>query len=255
MNKFIKIISILLFCLSVQTCKAQKITNKNNDYMEHLITSDFEKLDINNKELLATKSRYGTTEPPKFIVRLNSVSNDNRIETYGLLGVYYDQWLYPKKGWFEMYKAFYSNGNIKEKFVQNKTSDEKYGKMYEFDEQGRLTKTTDFDEGWTTSFKTVTEIAGEYAKKYRYKVETDVDVEIEDDQMWKNEYVKIWRKENQGKKYWIIGFNKAHLENQDDKKTERLVILIDDLTGKVLEKNHYFDWYNRYFKDPLEPQN
>ncbi|SUV52734.1 hypothetical protein [Bergeyella zoohelcum] len=251
MNKHFKIINILMICFTINACNTQKNVNINKA-MEQLFNYNFEKLDINNKELLATKSRYGTVEPAKFIVRLNSAYYNIRIETYGLLGVYYDQWLYPKKGWFKIYKEFYPNGNIRLKRIFNKTSNGDYGKMYEFNEQGKLIKITDFEEGWLTSFEEVTRIATKYAKKYNYKVETAFDGEINDDQLWKNEYVKIWRKEHEGKKYWLIGFNKAHFENSDDRKTERLVILIDDSTRQIVDKNHYFDWYNRYFKEPFE---
>ncbi|WP_129041681.1 hypothetical protein [Chryseobacterium sp. CH21] len=155
----------------------------------------------------------------------------------------------PTKGWFNIQKEYYPNGNIKLKRIYNKTSKGDYGLMYEFDEYGKLTKTTNFDEGWKTSFEAVTEIAKEYIQKYNYKIDVSANAVINTDPQWNKQYVKIWRKENDGKKYWQIGLNKGHDDNPDDKKCERVVILMDDSSGKVLKNEHYFDWYNRFFKE------
>ena len=43
--------------------------------------------------------------------------------------------------------------------------------------------------------------------------------------------------------------NKGHFENPDDKKCERIIILVDDSSGKVLKNEHYFDWYNRFLRN------
>ncbi|WP_333852036.1 hypothetical protein [Epilithonimonas sp.] len=134
-----------------------------------IIDSSFEKLNINNSTLLKTKTRYGTKEPPAFTVNLDENSqNGTLIKTYGLLGEYYDQWITPSKGWFEVYKEFYADGNIKVKRIYNKTSPGDYGKLYEFDKIGKLIKTVDFENTWKTSFTTITEIADKYAKKSHY---------------------------------------------------------------------------------------
>lgn len=254
MNKHFKIINILMICFTIHACNTQKNVNINKA-MEQPITSDFEKLDTDNSKLLQTKKAQGNIEPysSRFNVDLTDTLKNGNIEIIlGTIGVDYGKKIILKKGWFDIEKEFFGNGNIRLKRIFNKTSNGDYGKMYEFNEQGKLVKTTDFDEGWLTSFEEVTHIATKYAKKYNYKVETAFDGEINDDQLWKNEYVKIWRKEHEGKKYWLIGFNKAHFENSDDRKTERLVILIDDSTRQIVDKNHYFDWYNRYFKEPFE---
>jgi hypothetical protein len=229
-------------------CNAQKKTLYKNQDMK-LIDSSFEKLNINNPILLETKKRYGTNMPPKYIVDLEQTLTDRIVKTGGIVDIYYDQWIFPNKGWFKIYKDFYANGNIKLKKIRNKTSQEDYKSMYEFDSQGNLIKTTNFDKDWKTPFEAITETASEYGKKFHYQVKTGTNDVISDHQNWLEEYVKIWRKEKDGKKYWVIGFNKAHFDNPDDKKCERLVILVDDTTGKVLEKLHYFDWYNRLFKN------
>ncbi|MBW3524570.1 hypothetical protein [Chryseobacterium sp. NKUCC03_KSP] len=232
-------------------CQAQKKPTHNNTPM-NIIDSSFEKLNINDSTLLKTKKRYGTADPPKYIVNLNeTLQSGTSIETYGLLDTYYDQWITPSRGWFRYYKEFYSDGNVKLKRIYNKTSDGNYGFLYEFDKEGKLLRTTDFEKDWKTSFIGITEIANKYAKKFNYKVDTSEDGIIisKNDQQWDKEYVKIWRKEKNGKRYWLIGFNKGHPENTDDKKCERLVILIDDINGKTLKKEHYFDAYNHIFKE------
>lgn len=235
-----------MICFTIHACNAQKNINKNSDYMEYLINASFEKFDFSKLK----KSENQPTRPHSKVVYETVYDTLQSGDILEITDFYYR--LNPKKGWFKIYKEFYPNGNIRLKRIFNKTSNGDYGKMYEFDEQGKLVRTTDFEEGWLTSFEEVTQVANKYAKKYNYKVETAIDGEINDDQLWKNEYVKIWRKEHEGKRYWLIGFNKAHFENSDDRKTERLVILIDDSTGKIIDKNHYFDWYNRYFKEPFE---
>jgi len=246
-----KKIFFYLIVIVFYQCQAQKKTTHTNSPM-NIIDSSFEKLNINNSTLLKTKKRYGTTEPPKYIVNLNeTLQSGALIETYGLLDSYYDQWINPSQGWFKYYKEFYSDGNIKLKRIYNKTSDGNYGFLYEFDKQGKLVKTTNFEKDWKTFFTGITGIANKNAKKFNYKVDTSDDgvITSKDNQQWDKEYVKIWRKDQGGKKLWFIGFNKGHYENSDDKKVERVVIVIDDVTGKEIKKLHYFDWYNRNFKE------
>ncbi|OAH75950.1 hypothetical protein AXA65_02415 [Chryseobacterium sp. FP211-J200] len=160
--------------------------------------------------------------------------------------------IYKKRGWFNIYKEYYANGNIKSKGVENKTYNGDYGLLYEFNEQGQLTKTTDFEKDWHTSFESITEIATRYKKKYDYKAETAIDGVINDNTNWEQDYVIIRRKEEIGKRYWYIEFNRPQYENPLNKKVERVVVVVDDATGKELEKLHYFDFYNTFFKDPLK---
>lgn len=248
MNKYYYIISVAIYLMTC-SCNSQKTMNKTEIMMTQYIDANFENFDFS---ILKKSDEWYENSNHFSYLSKDTLSNDGTQLT--ITGDFSKGVIlaHPQKGWFKFYKEFYPNGNIRLKRIFNKTSNGDYGKMYEFNEQGKLVKTTDFDEGWLTSFEEVTHIATKYAKKYNYKVETAIDGEINDDQLWKNEYVKIWRKEHEGKKYWLIGFNKAHFENSDDRKTERLVILIDDSTRQIVDKNHYFDWYNRYFKEPFE---
>lgn len=251
MKTHLKLIYSFFLCLNLYQCQSQNINSNKSNNM-NLIDSSLEKLNIDNPKLLETKKTQGLVEPylSRFDVDLTETLGDSSIQsTIGTIGLNYSQKTLLYKGWFDLYKEFYADGNIKLKKIQNKTSKENYGLMYEFNEQGKLIKTTNFDEGWKTSFESITEIAGKYAKKYNYKIETSMNSSINAVQQWDKEYVKIWRTEREGKKYWRIGFNKAHYENSDDKKCERVVVLIDDNSGKILKDEHYFDWYNRYFKE------
>ena len=215
----------------------------------NIIDSAFEKLDINDAQLLAAKKRYGTTLPIEYTTSItDTLKNGDVINIYGMIDRDYTQWITPYKGWFNIYKKYYADGNIKLKALENKTSRESSGKMYEFDKEGNLIKTTDFDESWQTPFEAITELATHYAKKYNYDIETAIDGVISEDQNWRNTFVQIWREEKGEKKYWLIGFSKVRFENPDNKKRERVVVLIDDATGKVIKKKHYYDAYNRIFK-------
>lgn len=234
----------LLICFSFYQGQLIPTILKNNNYMS-LINKDFEKLDFSKlKKALNQPTRPNSNVLYETIY--DTLKNGDVTE----FSDSYNR-IYIKKGWFNIYKEFYSNGNIKLKRIENKTSNDSYGMQYKFDENGKLSNTTNFEEGWKTSFVSITEIAEKYAKKYNYKTDTALDGIIlgRDKQSWDKEYVKIWRQEKDGKRYWLIGFNKGHYNNPDNKKCERLIILVDDITGKVIEKDHYFDAYNRFFKN------
>ncbi|REC59226.1 hypothetical protein DRF65_26995, partial [Chryseobacterium pennae] len=204
------------------------MTLNKNKYAT-LMDSTAETLNINNPRLLETKKAQGLVEPysSRFDVDMTEKLDNGSMQTImGTIGLGYNQRTLLSKGWFDMYKEYYPNGNIKSKRIYNKTSPGDYGLMYEFDEQGKLAKTIDFDEGWKTSFEAITEIAKKYIQKYNYKIDVSANAVINADQQWNKEYIKIWRKESDGKKYWQIGLNKAHYDNPDDKKCERVVILV-----------------------------
>ena len=234
----------LILWFSFSQCQSQSNLSKNE--IMNLIDSSSEKFDLS----LLKKSDQKYDKPEYFSYEsLKMVKADGTEEL--ISGNYsgIKKKIIPTKGWFNIQKEYYPNGNIKLKRIYNKTSKGDYGLMYEFDEHGKLTKTIDFDEGWKTSFETITEIAKKYIQKYNYKIDASANAVINTDQQWTKQYIKIWRKENDGKKYWQIGLNKGHFENPDDKKCERVIILVDDSSGKVLKNEHYFDWYNRFFKE------
>ncbi|MDN3694518.1 hypothetical protein QWZ06_20740 [Chryseobacterium tructae] len=218
--------------------------NKNK-YVK-LIDSSNEKFDLS----ILKKSDQKYDKPEHFSYESYKTIKGDGTEQF-VSGNYWGikQKIILPKGWFNIQKEYYSNGNIKSKRIYNKTSPGDYGLMYEFDENGKLTKTINFDEGWQTSFEKITEISKKYIEKYNYKIDVSADAVINADQQWKKEYIKIWRKENNGKKYWQIGLNKAHYDNPDDKKCERVVILVDDSSGKIVKSEHYFDKYNSIFQE------
>lgn len=234
----------ILIWLSFSQCQSQSYHNKNNTMS--LIDSSKEKFDLSilkKSEQKYEKAEHFSYESHKTV----KADGTEELVSGNYWGI--KQKIILPKGWFNIQKEYYSNGSIKSKRIYNKTSPGDYGLMYEFDEQGKLIKTTDFDEGWKTSFDAITEIAKKYIQKYNYTVDISANAVINSDQQWTKQYVKIWRKEIDGKKYWQIGLNKAHYDNSDDKKCERVVVLVDDSSGKVLKNEHYFDWYNRFFKE------
>ena len=231
---------LITFLFLFLQCKSQDVIFNQSIY-DTKINTDFEKLDttklvvdnIDSYNVKTYKILYIPTEDNNILEFTNSYNN-----------------IIYKKGWFILYKEFYKNFYIKRKLLFNKTDPNgQYYKQYEFDESGNLVKTTDYDKDYKTSFEQITRIAGKYGKKYGYQAKTGMNDVIEDKLLWNNDYVKIWRKEYKQKKYWLIGFNKPQYKNSDDKKCERLVVVVDDATGKVIKKEHYYDWYNRFLKD------
>lgn len=234
----------MLLWFGLSQCQSQSNLNKSNNM--NLIDSSREKFDLSALK----KSDQKYDKPEYYSYESLKIVNDDGTEEL-ISGNYWGirKKIFPPKGWFNIQKEYYPSGNIKSKRIYNKTAPGNYGLMYEFDEQGKLIKTTNFDDDWKTSFESITEIAKEYVKKFEFNIDTSTNDIINTDQHWAKQYVKIWRKENKRKKYWQIGLNKGHYENSDDKKCERVVILIDDDSGKVLKSEHYFDWHNRFFKE------
>ena len=237
--------SIFLFTLIfIFQCNAQIVKIKDK---QELINSSFEKYDFNKLE--RTNEQFENNNQFSYKIKREEIKDSLKIlisgnYSYGAIKYSFH------KGWFDIAKEYFPNGNIKKKSILNKTDPNgQYYKEYEFDESGNLVKTTDYDKDYKTSFEQITIIAGKYEKKYGYQAKTGMNDVIEDKLLWNNDYVKIWRKEYKQKKYWLIGFNKPQYKNSDDKKCERLVIVVDDATGKVIKKEHYYDWYNRFLKD------
>lgn len=240
MKKLTFLLYIFSFLIFYQ-CQSQIPSHNQNNNMK-LIDSTFEKFD---------KTQYGINKDDDRKLIQEQI-NDRFIKlAISNKAIYLT--IVIKIGWFNFYKEFYANGNIKSKGIENKTDNNgDYGIQYEFNEAGQLIKITDFDNGWQTPFVNITEIATHYAKKYNYKAETAIDGKINENTNWEQDYVVIRRKEEAEKRYWYIEFNRPHYKNPLDKKVERVVIVVDDSTGKEIKKLHYFDFYNTYFKNPLK---
>lgn len=138
----------LLICFGFYQCQTISTNLKKNNPMS-IIDSSFEKYQ---------KTHYGINlDDNRNLIQENLMNNFINL-TKSSRATYIT--ITPKKGWFKIYKEFALKGNIIAKGIANKTDNNgEYGKLYEFDEQGNLTKTTDFEKDWQTSFETITEIA------------------------------------------------------------------------------------------------
>lgn len=170
------------------------------------------------------------------------MSNGTLISINGIIerGLY--QEIYPSSGWFTIYKGYYSNGNITFKKLSIKSGYGDFGKLYEFNKEGKLIESINYDKDYKTSFETITQIAGKYAKKYNYKVETAIDAKIIPSTETIGDNIEISREEKQGKRFWYIKFSRSKA-GKNGSNIEGHKITIDDETGKVLEKRKF----NGYF--------
>lgn len=228
-------------------CNAQStvsILNKHPEYKEVEIDSLFEKLDIHNEKIINNKKTYGITKPVEHSINILDSLSNKIIKINGILERGLSQKIIPINGWFELYKTFYSNGNIKLKAINIKTGFGDFGKLYEFNKEGKLIESIDYDKDYKTSFENITKIADKYAKKYNYKVETAIDGKIPNEAYsgdYEGDKLKISRELKNGKRLWYIELmRKNPRKNIKGKPDEKYKITVDDTTGKVIEKKLLF---------------
>jgi hypothetical protein len=229
----------------IVVCRGQEKKSKNNKNMT-MVDSISEKIDL----LKFGKPFPQGNVPPydtRFDVSYNDTLQDGSIiNGFGTIDSDFTQEILPKKGWFAIRKDFYGNKMIKEKGLYNKTvsgKKQKIGKWYEFDEQGKVIKTTDYDKNYKMSFHQITEIAHKYARKYDYDAKTGINDVINNHIWWNEDFAVI--KRDQG--IWDIYFSKPHFKNEESKKCERLHIKVDDKTQKIVKEDHYFEHWNISF--------
>jgi hypothetical protein len=216
----------------IVVCRGQEKKSNNNKNMM-LIDSSAEKFD---------KNRIVTIDHNGNSFKDEELSDGTLVSFTSTKSDIWEE-ITHKKGWFIIRKNFYTNGIIKTKWMTNKTDytiKSKYGKWYEFDEQGKLIKTTDYDKNYKMSFEQITEIAHKYARKYDYDAKTGINDVINNHIWWNEDFAVI--KRDQG--IWNIYFSKPHFKNEESKKCERLHIKIDDKTQKIVKEDHYFEHWN-----------
>ena len=239
--KNIKIILLVFTILTMHQCNAQnKIPNLtiHPEYKEVEIDSLFEKLDISQLIPFQTDPN-GDIHIEKNI----TLQNGTKVNSRGLQNRYYSQEIIPINGWFTLYKEYYYNRNIEYKRISIKSGSGNFGKLYEFDKDGKLIESIDYDKDYKTSFESITKIADKYAKKYNYKVETAINGKIVDNLSLENnkDNIEISRKEKDEKRFWYIILSRINPRDQTGgKNIERYKITVDDSSGKIIEKKHYY---------------
>lgn len=243
------IVALSMMFVQCKTTLKQKEVYAIDSIIDSIIDPKFEYYDFTKLE----KADFITNDPNEFSYKdKDSTSVDGtkfRIWGNSDSGVIDVK---PLKGWFRIQKCYYSNGNIKSKLLSNKTSSGRYGKEYEYNEQGQLILALDYEATWQTSFDEVVKFATKLAKRYNYNVETTIDGKIEYGKgeyhnRWRETEVMIKRKEIKNKKYWLIGFSRPLKKPTEKKSTQRLAVLIDDATGKTLKLKKFKDPYYRLF--------
>ncbi|WP_421498068.1 hypothetical protein V8245_06465 [Flavobacterium columnare] len=136
---------LLLLLLFFKTCSAQQ---KNNTTMEEpTITKDFEKFDY------TLFNKYKTT--------VNPTSKDYFVEKTLESGLYIEMFedTYretPKNSYFTLVKGYYKNGNIIRKgLTLNNNIQCMISTWYEFSEDGKLIKETNYDAPYKFTFEQI----------------------------------------------------------------------------------------------------
>lgn len=159
----------------------------------------------------------------------------------------------PKNGWFEATKKYYPSGVIQRKYIKNRyNSFQYYFKEYLFNEAGVLVKTIDHNAGYNLHFEQVLDLALRACKKHGMSDKFGMDDPKRDpakEQGVLSDQMSILRNDTKDGKRWFVTSYNAILPQPDgidmNKTSNRLVIVIDDATGKILLENFYQDRYDK----------
>ena len=203
------LVYLILIVFNFNGCLAQKKTEMENQEIIPKITEKFEKFDI---------EKFQSTNKSKVV----EISNDIQITYTGdkknsEIKSGFSKTMYYTNSVFHIVKNYYSNGKIEIKGVRFNNGSE-YGIWYEFNEEGKLTKEIDTDEGYSFGWD---KIIG-YCEKNNIILEKGVP---------KNGGVKteIYKNEEGGKKVWAITY-------YNYKKGEYLALTIDGSTGELIKE-------------------
>ncbi len=132
---------------------------------------------------------------------------------------YAEQIIYPQ-GYFTVIKMFYKNMKIKEKGISFNNGSE-YGIWYEFNEEGKLIKTINTDEGYDFSWKNVITFCEEKEIPLTKGFKEFAGFQT-----------RILKREENGKKVWVI----SYLLPVGDKIKE---ITLDGKTGEEIKQRTF----------------
>lgn len=144
---------------------------------------------------------------------LTETADDGTVVTRMKYAYGYVERVVPPTGYFNTYKEFHPNGNLRTKGLVFKKGEFKAGKWPEYDEDGKLTGETNHDARYKLQVQQVIDIARQ--RKIPFSMTDD--------------YSKIIRNVIKGTPTWVVQW-----KEQPD-RMERL--FIDDATARVLKQD------------------
>ena len=161
MRKYMILLPVLFSMSCADNSKNNKISTLDfsinesilitTDTMKQQINSDFERLDI--EWLEENGEKYPSDEYSTYIYDLRTDSTYIQVNGNNVSG--YSSSKYLQGEYFYIFKDYYNNGNIKEKGIRFHSGPFKKGVWYEFDINGKLVKTIDYDQFYKFTFEDV----------------------------------------------------------------------------------------------------
>jgi antitoxin component YwqK of YwqJK toxin-antitoxin module len=147
----------------------------------------------------------------------NRVLEDGtQINQYGDPSGYFEN-IIPPAGWFYTYKEFYSNGNLKEGGQLFKKGDFRAGIWNEYDSSGNKTKETNYDHPFKLTVNGVLNIISKTGVAFSLNEKYDM----------------LDRDVTDSGAVWIVDWKSRSKQNWVDRA------IVDDATGKIVEKTGY----------------
>jgi len=194
---------MLILLINFNSCTAQKNNTKMNDkIIIPEITKEFEKFDIANYD---SKNENSFIKEDNFLVKRMS-------QSFG-----FGKHIVIENSYFSITKLYYKNKNIKEKGISFNNGSE-YGIWYEFNQEGKLIKEINSDDGYDFGWE----------KIIAYCEEKEIPL-TKGFKEFDGFQTSVYKREEENKKLWIISF----LLPVGDKIME---ITLDGKTGKEIKQ-------------------
>ncbi|KFF01468.1 hypothetical protein [Chryseobacterium luteum] len=173
-------------------------------------------------------------------------NNNGHIEIYGYSPEGSIVWINTINGWFNVTKNFHPNNVIANKYCYDKYLNKKYGVEYFFDNNGKVVKTIDHENGFKHTFEAILNKAILLAKENKFKSEIGFQDKSQDENLYTDKTF-IWREKTDKSNIWYLYFYKPLLENIDlniNESSLRMCVIIDDSDGNETFNTVYYDRYD-----------
>lgn len=196
----------IVLLLNINSCKAQNIKTMDNDIIIPEVTKEFEKFDIDY---------YNENKIDDEIKKYNEKTNT--LDVFLNYADGYSKTTYHEKSSFYSVRNYFLNSFIEIKGIRFSNGSE-YGIWYEFDEEGKLVKEINTDEGYDYGWEEILAYCdkNEIVLTKGYPKRGGIQTEI-------------YKNEEEGKKIWTISY-------YNHKKDLHLQVTLDGVTGKELNK-------------------
>ncbi|WP_131701500.1 hypothetical protein, partial [Chryseobacterium sp. FH2] len=189
------IIIVCICLLSLNNCNAQygkqkkiqkktTLKNKKMNPYQYLVTKDFEKFDVNKHNGYLANGNYLTTGMWK--------GGGDYVEII-------------KNSYYSLIKSYFLNKNIQSKGISFNQDTFKMGIWYEFDENGKLIKETNYDDGYDFTLEEVIQYAESLKTIQRYEdLNNEVFPKGEYTVLNMGDHNRIKKDIRNGQKVWVI---------------------------------------------------